>query len=84
MKEKIDIINEKEKELYTLLSQEEETISVEVVKETLENLIYNWKIISDETKMYAIRSIFDSIEFKEISKANGRWKKAVIEITEYK
>ncbi|MDP7980999.1 recombinase family protein [Bacillus sp. WLY-B-L8] len=84
MKERIDIINEKEKELYTLLSEEEETISVEVVKETLENLIYNWNIISDETKMYAIRSIFDSIEFKEISKANGRWKKAAIEITGYK
>ncbi|MDA1777490.1 recombinase family protein [Bacillus cereus group sp. BY9-3LC] len=84
MKEKIEELNVKEKDLYNTLSEEEQQISESVIRETFENLSHNWKQIPDEIKMYMIRSVFESIEFKVIKKARGRWHKAVIEITDYK
>lgn len=78
-----DTLKMEELELRKLLSEQEKNISIEVVKEVVQNIIQEWHSFSFETRKQAVHTIFKSIEISLIQKAIPKKQKAIVKIDKY-
>jgi site-specific DNA recombinase len=82
-KERLELEQKKETELIQSLEQNEDSLSADEIKETLQMLKENWSEVSFEHRKKWIHNLFDYIEIECHSNHKGGNDTAIIEITDY-